>query len=69
MPFHLVYDTDLKVNVMLDQYITKMYWRLYCRALLHRGNAEYETREENDTSKKKQGKINSQIEISLLTLY
>lgn len=23
MPFHLVYDMDLKVNVMLDQYITK----------------------------------------------
>ena len=34
-----------------------------------RGNAEYETREENDTSKKTQGKINSQIEISFLILY
>ena len=36
---------------------------------MHRGNAEYETREENDTSKKTEGKINSQIEISFLILY
>ena len=46
-----------------------MYWRFYCGDLLHRGNAEYETREENDTSKKTEGKINSQIEISFLILY
>ena len=59
MPFHLVYDTDFKVKLILDQYITKCIEDYILEVSCTETMQNTAAIEENYTSKETEGKINS----------